>query len=284
MAHDEGNRSRLLVALALLGGLISGQAPLHAQAQPAAAPAGTSTTGQKIGNVISAAVSTAFPAVSSIINAIWGSAGNKNAVKAKDAAPALQTAKDNATVAQKSNSDELTAIAKNLAVLRSFVTECGFAGVQLAKMQTLIGSSTAPALNKDEEQKLHDYWDAADKRLETLAADAVGQKVDGMTDDYLKGTLGGIRDSIKDNSSNITKQIDQGRRSELSLSIADLFGHVNGVAALTGLLIGDLSASLAVAATNISSKAGGEEVDPVANRDRANNIDLLNKTYNLHLK
>ena len=105
---------------------------LHAQngapatGTPAPAATNGTSTGQRIGNIISAAVSTAFPAVSSVIKAIWPN-GATNAVKPQQATPALQAAKDQSTAAQKTNSDALTAAAKDLAVLRTFVTECGFA-------------------------------------------------------------------------------------------------------------------------------------------------------------
>src|SRR5207248_11202048 len=82
----------LFIVLSTHGGLAATGAT---EAAPAATPADNGTsTGQRIGNVISAAVSTAFPAVTRITDAIWPPGSTNRRKNAAEAAPALQSAKD----------------------------------------------------------------------------------------------------------------------------------------------------------------------------------------------
>lgn len=248
------------------------------------APAGTST-GQTIGNIISAAVSTAFPAVSSIIHAIWPTPAAPKSVNATQATAALQTAKDQSNTAQKGNSDALIAAAKNLSVVRSFVTECGFAGIQIAAMQRMLTDRASQAkLTADETAKLSALWTPTNTRLGNLTKDAVGTSIDGMTDDFLKVTLGAIRDAVTNNAANITAQIKDGTAADLSASLSQLAPQVQGIAPLVGVLIGDLSTSLATAANNISSHAGNPPADDTAAADRTKNINSLKGLFGSKIK
>jgi hypothetical protein len=249
-----------------------------ALAQPASpAPAATST-GQAIGNIISAAVSTAFPAVSAILRAIWPTPAANKPVTPTQASTALQAAKDQSTTAQKSNSDALTAAAKNLSVVRTFATECGFAGIQIAAMQRMLTDRASQAkLTADETAKLNALWTPTNTRLGNLTKDAIGTSIDGMTDDFLKVTLGAIRDAITNNATNITNQIRDGGAADLSISLSQLAPQVQGIAPLVGVLIGDLSTSLTTAAGNIASHAGPPQADEIAaaQADRAKNVSAL---------
>jgi hypothetical protein len=266
---------RCLPTMFIVSGLAFAQGTTPATTTP---PDGAST-GQKIGNIISAAVSTAFPAVSSIIKAIWPAGGN-NSVKPAQATAALQPAKDQSNTAQKGNSDALIAAAKNLAVVRAFVTECGFAGIQITAMQRILADRASQAkLTTAETATLNALWNPTSTRLGNLTKDAVGTSIDGMTDDFLKVTLGAIRDAITNNAGNITMQIKDGTVVALSVSLSQLGPQVQGVTPLTGVLIGDLSTSITAAASKISSAAGQPPTDDTAGSDRAKNVDSLKEVF-----
>jgi stage V sporulation protein SpoVS len=250
-------------------------------AQNAATPPADGTlTGQKIGNIISAAVSTAFPAASSIIKLIWPKPDATKPVGPAQVTAALLPVKEQANATQKSNSDALTAAAKTLSVVRGFVTECGFAGIQIAAMQRILADRASQAkLTSDETATLTALWNPTSTRLGNLTKDAVGNSIDGMTDDFLKVTLGAIRDAITNNTANITMQIKDGTAVALSASLSQLAPQVQGVTPLAGVLIGDLSTSIATAASKISSQAGQHPADDMADTDRTNNVNSLKAVF-----
>jgi hypothetical protein len=115
--------------------------------------------------------------------------------------------------------------------------------------------------------------------LGNLTKDAVGNSIDGMTDDFLKVTLGAIRDAITNNTANITMQIKDGTAVALSASLSQLAPQVQGVTPLAGVLIGDLSTSIATAASKISSQAGQHPADDMADTDRTNNVNSLKAVF-----
>jgi hypothetical protein len=258
-----------------------------ANAQQAAGSDGT-TTGQRIGNIISAAVSTAFPGVSKVIEAIWPRGSDQGrTVKQEDAKLKLQQAQDAATKAEKRHSDDLNTAAANLAAARKFITECSFASIQISSMERLLAArGTNQALTATEKGKLGDLWRPASTRLSSLTDSALDAPIQKIDDNYLKATLQAIRDAITNNSANVTKQIDDGRAVELTASLSNLAPQIYGVGPLAGLLVGDLSTSLASAANNISAHAGPPATatiaDPVA--DRKNNVATLKSLYGQKIK
>lgn len=246
----------------------------------AAAPKTTSSdngtsTGQRIGNIISAAVSTAFPAVDKILTAIWPrSTDRKTADQAK---PVVQAAKDTADQAQKDNLTKLTTAANNLAVARSFVTACGEVNVRIGVMRAMLATKdSSKPLTKEEIQKLQDWWNPASDRLKDLQDQKLKDQVSGLDDDFLKNTFTDVQNAVRDLSGNITNQLTQGRAADLRNSLDQLEPKLAGINPLTAILIGDISSSLTKASNKIAGAAGVEE-DQAAAADRNSNLSLMKK-------
>jgi hypothetical protein len=266
----------LLIALLMLG--LSQTVPVIRAAQPQANN-GTST-GQRIGNIISAAVSTAFPAVSSIIKAIWPPNGGTKKKSPSQVQAALQPQKDKSTQQEGANAQALSSAAKNLVVLRSFVTACGYASVQISAMQRLLADRSGSTITKADADQLTYLWTPAKAQLEGLTTQSVTSSVSTMDDDFLKFTLTEIQTAISNLSANIGQQIQNGSADDLRASLAELEPKLMGVTPLTGVLIGDLSSSLNTAADNISGHAGPSKFDfQAAAADRQRNLKILTRVY-----
>jgi hypothetical protein len=263
---------------------VANPAAVSGGAPPEAASDGTST-GKRIGNIISAAVSTAFPEVDKIIKAIWPNGTTKPKTPAQ-ATQLLQNTKQNADANQKPNTDALHKAASNLAVFRNFVTDCGYASVQISKMQVALSAkSSEKPLTEEEKAQLTDLWNPTNTHLEDLTSATVGASIDAMDDDFLKSSLTTVREAIKNNSVNIADQIKSGRVGALQLSLAQLAPSVNGIAELTGLLIGDLANSLKAAGYSLSPNvARAPEIDRTGPRNRSDAVKLLNQVYQLKLQ
>lgn len=278
---------KVFIAWVVAALLLSGNLRVEANDSQASTTSTTTTnngtsTGQRIGNIISAVATTAFPAIKPILDAIWPNRGAKpnDTKKASDAETALNNAKTQSDANQKSNINDLQNAASNLAVARTFITNCGDVSVRISAMQSSLSAKPPDQKPTDaDKQALHDIWDPAKKRLDALQTDAITKAIDGIkNDDFLKGRLQEIRDAATNVSDNVGKQIDQGRFDALRGSLSELAPKVDGVAPLAGILIGDLSSSLNTAANNLAGGAGSEE-DPAADKDRSDNVKLLDRLY-----
>jgi hypothetical protein len=232
-------------------------------------------TGQRIGNIISAAVKTAFPEVQAILQIIWPGWPNNNSRKTgNEAQSALTPAKNSADQAQQANIVELTKVAKNLAVARKFVTSCADVEVAISVMRSMLESKPPRAtLTPAEILKLQDWWVPASKSLDGLETPALKDDVQSLDDDFLKSTFGAVQLGVEKFSSNITRQLSQGRESALVNSLDKLEPRVSGITALTAILIGDMGSSIVAASTKLGgSRHGG---DQEATDDRNSNLALL---------
>jgi hypothetical protein len=264
--------------------------PAVAQTTTAAADASAQATGTKIGTIISAAVTTAFPPLKIITDLIWpprDGKANTSSVTAKAAQPAIEAKVAASATAQKTNAATLDGAAADLIILRSFVTECGFASMKIAAMQKIVANAPPGTLSATTKALLTDEWTPAALRLDTLTPQAISAQIDKMSDNFLKSSVGLISDSILNNSKNITNQIAAGRASALQASLADLLKPVASVAPLAGVLIGDLSTSLKKAAADIPGKAGAfmsPTEKKAAEDSHAANIKVLQTLYGSKLK
>jgi hypothetical protein len=244
------------------------------------APNNGTATGQKIGNIVSAAVSTAFPAISKIIDTIWPRPADRKT--AAQATAALKATKTSADTEQKNNLADLKQQANNLAVTRSFVSISADVLTRISVMQALLsvrpaGVSLTDDLKPDEKARLQDLWGPAKTRIDTLQSDAIAKQLEGLSDTFLQTTFTDIRSSVTDNGTNITNQLAQGRTVALRDSLTQLAPKFANIVPLTAILIGDLGVSLEKAANNIAG-AAGEETDAAAAQDRVANLLLILQT------
>lgn len=248
-------------------------------AAPNAADSGT-TTGQRIGNLISAVISTAFPAVDKVITAIWPPGKSADKKNADQATPAVKNAKDVADAAQKENLAKLTAAANNLAVARTFATIAGDASVRIAVMQALLGEKDyGKGLPTADKQNLQDWWKPAADELRDLQAQKLKDQVDSLDDDFLKNTFSRLQGVSRSLVDNITDQLSQGRVAALTKSLGQLEPKLAEIVPLTAILIGDIGSSVTKASTKITGAAGPGDAAAAAaaEADRSKNLAIMGK-------
>jgi hypothetical protein len=228
---------RLLAVLAFLPLLFS---PGNAQQKKAQAPAAASpgsATGTAIGNGIKAAITTAFPAISTIINAIWPGANNGNKRKS-DATTATSDLKARSVQGQ----SQINAITGDLDAVAVFLGSCVVAEDHVIAMRTTL--RLKPVLNATEELEFKNHWTVASQRLATLKS--TGSLIDNVSDTYIQTTLQAIADANLGLISSIDNDVKAGSAGypQLSNDLALLDSQLAAVNALSGVIIGNVSFGL----------------------------------------
>lgn len=228
------------------------------------APAGTAT-GTAIGNGIKAAITTAFPAISTIINAIWPGTNNNNSKKKPDAT--------NATTGLQTKSVEgqtkLNTITNDLDAVTVFLSSCTVAENNVIAMRTTLRLKTS--LTAAEALQLKNEWTTAKGRLTKLAqAESV---VNNVSDTYIQTTLQTIVDANSGPIGSIDNDMGAGAGGypQLSSDLALLDSQLSAVDALAGIVIGNVSLGLKAAK---NSAAGAEGVTTMTDDEQQNQKDL----------
>jgi len=198
--------------------------------------ADAASTGTAIGTGIKDAITAAFPAISTIINAIWPSgAGKKSKTDATSATQTLQT--------QASQSlDKLSGITTDLDTITLFLSNCVVADDHVIAMRTMLQGKTA--LTQSDVLALGDEWNKANGALSNLKG-ASGQ-VTQMNDASVQVVLQAVVDSTSGTSASITQELSAGTPGIdlLSQNLQDLDQKLFAVNALSGQVIQNISSGL----------------------------------------
>jgi hypothetical protein len=210
---------------------------LAQQAPPATTPAPGTSAGTTIGNAIKTAITVAFPAVSSIINAIWpgNSAGNKTKPTAQAATAPLQ--QQSTAALQK-----IGAVSTDLDTTALFLSSCVIAQNNVVSMMTRLQGKTT--ISPADKLLLSHDWTIASGRLSKIAS--AGATINNISDDYIRVTLRGIVDANEGTTANIKSEIDAGTPglSLLNQDLANLNSQLAAVNALAPEIIGSISLGL----------------------------------------
>jgi hypothetical protein len=258
--------------------------------QTAAVTGGTATvpvlkpgqaTGERIGNVISAAISTAFPEVQRIIDLIWPAKKNqsKNATEAA-ASPGLIKASKDASSEQDKQIATIIQIANELSVMRTFLGYCIAADENVTAMQTILAKSQLSAKDFSD---LDRAWNNASTRVAKLGSDDIQNQIMALkpTDSYVQKTLGNIASANLGLIQNITKELAAVESKDakpealeaLRTDVNSLRDALTGVNSLAGIIIGDLSIGLKSIPDTLKGAMGSETVDAQTQAD----YDLFNR-------
>ena len=156
-----------------------------------APPAPGVSTGEKIGNVVKTAITTAFPAVKDIVDLIWTKKPTTDNKVSKDQ---LQTATESAkkdvqtaiTAAIQPKLTPLARVSGELATVDKFLQPTVVAAINLAQMQTRLAG---PMPDWSEQEK---DWKVAKAQLAQLRG-ITDPELDQVRDKWLKNTLAAIR-------------------------------------------------------------------------------------------
>lgn len=262
--------SRLFAVITLICVLSSsGQQKPAAPAAPAPAPG--VAAGTAIGNGIKAAITTAFPAISTIINAIWPGNSNGNKNKAT-ATTATATLKAQSVTGQ----SQINGITTDLDAVTEFLASCVVAENNVIAMRTTLRlkSSLSPA----ETLELKNEWTTAKGRLAKLAQ--AGSLVNNVTDTYIQTTLQAVVDANSGPIESITNDLSAGPTGypQLSVDLALLDSQLSAVNALAGVVIGNVSYGLK-AAKNAGTAQGITQMTPAQTQLQAEFDSSLKKRF-----
>jgi hypothetical protein len=247
-----------LVVVVALGAPARSQQP----AQPAAPAPGVST-GQKIGNIIKAAISTAAPAATSVLETIWNflkkptdSSASKTDLKAAAQNPQAQK-----TVAQQSQAaaqqqlQPISQVSSELGVINEFLSPSVNATQQLIVAKTKMTEATP------DWQAIGNAWALAKIQIAKVKAipDADLNKV---RDAYLNLKLGEIRSANDTSVVSIDQDISQKNLDGLKTDVTALLSVLSNMTAVAGYELSELQADITDLATWAKGGAGGLNTRP----------------------
>jgi hypothetical protein len=230
--------SRVVIGIVVLALMTAGSLSLGQAQQQQQAP---NPTGVKIGSIISAAVTTAFPAVSTILNTIWpkGKEGDK---QTKPAA-AAKVLDDPSVQQRKAALAQITKMGDELQTVRVFLQASTDGSEQVIAMQALLQDKTA--IDDSLKSQLGQMWILASGSLSQLKDDKIQAQIDALSDDtFVQESLTQVKNVNLGRLEVVKQQIDAKQLAALRKSVDDLQSKLSGVSHLVGIVIGDISVSL----------------------------------------
>lgn len=211
--------------------------PTSSQTGNTPAPAPGTGAGKAIGTAISTAITTAFPAISTVINAIWPKKPTDNTSKKQ---PEATTA--TASLQQQSTQAlaQIAKVSSDLSVVTIFLSNCVVAENNIVAMRTYLQGKTA--LNEADKLQLQNYWNLAQGRIQNLKS--AGSSVDDIEDPNVRVTLRAISDANSGPVANVTANLNASAISLLNQDLATLDNQLSAVNALSGEIIGEVSLAL----------------------------------------
>jgi hypothetical protein len=227
------------------------------------------STGTAIGTAINSAVTTAFPGIMSIVNAIWpNKASDKKTKTDATNSPSVQDLQKNAV----QGLQDLKKISSDLDVVTLFISNTVAAENSVIAMRTMLEGKTS--LSNADKLQLNDSWNPAKEALASLKnSDA---QINALQDPALQNAFRALAKAagIVDN---ITAEINAGTpgRTLLSKNLATLDGQLSAVNALSGEIIEDISFGLKQTVASASGKQDTTTLSPDMESARANFQSIL---------
>lgn len=240
--------SAILACAILLIGAV-GAAPV--QAPPAAGVA----TGQRVGNIVRAAIDTALPAVGPLLDLVWKNPnGQKKGDDDKMKKSELEKTLADATKQLKKDAElklrDVATVSLELRVIGRFLEPVTKARENLVRMQSRAESSTVDW----SEQKTD--WGVVKAQLQTV--DGIGETdIDFVRDMWLRNALKQIKGVNKDQVIRISAELERQApdRIRLTSALQDLSLTLNTVTAAVVYELSDLQADM----RNVSAWTNGTE-------------------------
>ena len=198
-------------------------------------------TGVKIGSIVSAAISTAFPAVSTILSTIWpkGKEGDKQTKT--NASAKVQD--DQSTQQRKAALAQIAEIGDELQTVRIFQQASTDASEQVIAMQALLQDKNS--IDDNLKSQLDQMWILASGSLSQLKDPKVQAQIDAIKDDtFVQESLTQVKNVNLGRIEVINKQIAGKQLPALRKSVDDLQSKLSGVNHIVGIVLGDMSVSL----------------------------------------
>ena len=228
------------------------------------------STGKKIGKIFNDIITEAVPGLNTFLDLVWPNRKNKDAVKKDEE---VVNAKELKAVTDKLNTDllekqqdlndyrasiltklaSLEVVATDLSIINRFLQPSLVAHDKIIPIRRTLFSK--PQISDAEWASIAASWneeDGAKKSLEKLDK----LDFDGLTDKSLRIPLKNIQKASSETRGLISTGIANKDRTALLLLVRDLESRLREPAAAVGLLLGDLTKSLAMAANTAKAKQG----------------------------
>lgn len=212
--------------------------PLGVSAQQAATPSKAAGIGTAIGEGISAAIDTAFPGVTKIIDLIWPNRNGRESTESKKKGDALKAASSLPSDPKvKDGLSTLDAISTGLETASVFLSHCVIAENNVVSMQELLQGKNWP-LAPGDKLRLDNYWTEASGRIRQLSSAAASlpklgnpnmQTVFQAVADANIGKLAQIDNTLK--------SPDKSAKALLEGQLSKLDGQLSAANALSGEIL-----------------------------------------------
>jgi hypothetical protein len=210
-------------------------------------------TGVKIGSIINAAITTAFPAVSTVLNAIWPKGKESDKQTKTNAQAKLQD--DQSTQQRKAALAQITRTGDELETVRIFLQASTDANEQVIAMQTLLGDKTS--IDEDLKSELTQKWVLASGNLSQLKSDQIQAKIDAIAEDpFVQDSLTQVKKVNLGQIDVIKLQIEGKQLKQLRKSLDDLQPRLSAVNHVVGIVMGDMAVSLKGLPTSLTPAQG----------------------------
>jgi len=209
------------------------------------APAPGVVTGQKIGNVIKTAITTAVPALSTLLDLIWSHSSKANSDSAKktelqDSAkkPDTQVEANQKIIGPiQEKLQPIGQVADELAVIEQFLDPCVTATGYLIGMQTKAKEQTT------DWQEIGNKWELAKAQLGRLKSVSASD-LRKVRDKYLAFRLGQIQKANDTTVMAITQEVTQKNLPDLKTDLAILLATLADMTAISGYEFSELEADI----------------------------------------
>jgi hypothetical protein len=254
------------LALVVFLNTTTNQARVHADA---------ASTGKAIGTGINAAITAAFPGVSSIINAIWPKGQDNTNKKKADATTATQQLQQKAT----QSLNQFDTVTTDLDTITLFLANCIVADDHIIAMRTMLKGKTA--LTPTDILALSNDWSIAKGRLTNLKGQ--GPAVTKMNDASVQVVLQAVVDSTSGLTDNVTDQIKAGTPAIdlLSTNLEELDHQLSAVNALSGQIIQNISSGLKNVKNTAAGAQGEVQESPALKQARKDFADAVKARYKI---
>jgi len=223
-------RTRLCITLILFAALLL-HSPTPSRAQDP--PPGTST-GQKIGTIISTAINTALPGVTAILGLLPKKSNGqpKDSVKPDEVKTAVETARKQLLAAALDNLKPVNAVSEELSTLNKFLTPTVVANENLIRIQTRFTTTSQPFKDSFWQEQSGD-WEVAKARLNTLSTITDGD-IAKIRDLWLRNKL----TSIKAQGADLVIRLDNAMKNKSVAQIPDLLKNLIALLADVSMAVG----------------------------------------------
>ncbi len=234
-----------LIAVAVLTLITSNATSPEAQSTTTttATPAPGVAEGQKIGTIVKTAITTAAPAVSTILDLIWGVIKKPDSAKVSksevtDAGGKIQAkATSDSIVAGQQKMQDVTVISDEIGVITKFLSPAATVTPYLAVIRSKAGETSTDWIG------ISNAWEIAKAQIE-LVKNVSDEDLTKVRDPYFRDRLRAMRDANGTIVLSVNQEITQKNIGDLKTDLPTLLNIYSAMTGIGGYELEELKAEL----------------------------------------